>query len=192
MCKYLVAKNADATEVDQQPIWVHFWTVQSSIVAAGGTQRLPKFFGDLLSCTEHPKNIPLCRHSCVDRAYDIQSSSCANRHCSYSGVGNPSYSFGELHGDFSYTDNPLRVAHETIGYVEEVGDSVGKLETGEWFVISFALDDSHYQDGRSVDAPLTSEAVIEGNLISFFCINVDYPPKPCLSTAVSASHTRRL
>lgn len=123
----------------------------------------------------------------------LQSSSCANRRCSDSGVDNLSYSFRKLHEDFSSPENPLRITRETIGYVEEVGGSVEKLELDEWFVISFALDDPHHQDGPSIDRCTTD--IRDCNCRQFnplFYTNVVYSDKPGLSTAVSAAHTWRL
>ncbi|KAJ0107713.1 uncharacterized protein J7T55_010320 [Diaporthe amygdali] len=61
------------------------------------------------------------------------------------------------HRDLGSPESPLRIGHEAIGYIEEVGDSVETLEAGDWVVIPFAFNDGHYQYGPSVDAPLASE-----------------------------------
>lgn len=71
------------------------------------------------------------------------------------------------HRDLGSPESPLRIGHEAIGYIEEVGDSVETLEAGDWVVIPFAFDDGHYQYGPSVDAPLASETGMQGKYIYF-------------------------
>ena len=61
------------------------------------------------------------------------------------------------HQDLGSPENPSRIGHEAIGYIEEVGDSVEALKAGDWVVIPFALDNGHYQYGPSIDSPLVSE-----------------------------------
>ncbi|KAJ5343903.1 GroES-like protein [Penicillium brevicompactum] len=48
------------------------------------------------------------------------------------------------------------IGHEAIGVIEEVGDSVELLKSGDWVVIPFAFDDGHYQYGPTVDAEAAS------------------------------------
>lgn len=69
------------------------------------------------------------------------------------------------HQDMGSPENPLRIGHEAIGYIEEVGDSVEALEPGDWVVVPFALDDGHYQYGPSADMPLTTEIGMQGQFI---------------------------
>lgn len=66
------------------------------------------------------------------------------------------------HQDLGLPENPLRIGHEAIGYIEEVGDSVEALKTDDWVVVPFALDDGHYQYGPSLDMPLASETGMQG------------------------------
>ncbi|EQB56329.1 alcohol dehydrogenase GroES-like domain-containing protein [Colletotrichum gloeosporioides Cg-14] len=49
-------------------------------------------------------------------------------------------------------EDPMRIGHEAIGYVEQVGDSVSTLAAGDWAVIRFMFDDGHFEYGPSLDA----------------------------------------
>lgn len=71
------------------------------------------------------------------------------------------------HRDLGSPENPLRIGHEAIGYIEEVGDSVETLSPGDWVVVPFAFDDGHYQYGPSVNVPLASETGMQGKFIHF-------------------------
>lgn len=48
-------------------------------------------------------------------------------------------------------EEPVRIGHEAIGYIEEVGDAVEFLNVGDYVVVPFALDDGHFQYGPTVD-----------------------------------------
>ncbi|KAI8725710.1 PKS-ER domain-containing protein [Fusarium sp. LHS14.1] len=87
------------------------------------------------------------------------------------------------HQDLGSPENPLRIGHEAIGFIEEVGDSVETLRAGDWVVIPFALDDGHYQYGPSIDAPLSSDAGMQAEYARIPYADDSLMPVPINSSA---------
>ncbi|KAI1773534.1 GroES-like protein [Hypoxylon cercidicola] len=51
------------------------------------------------------------------------------------------------HSNEGSPENPVRVGHEAIGYIEEIGDAVEYLNVGDYVVVPFLMDNGHYQFG---------------------------------------------
>ncbi|KAI7775430.1 uncharacterized protein LA080_006807 [Diaporthe eres] len=64
------------------------------------------------------------------------------------------------HQDLGSPEDPLRIGHEAIGYIEEVGDSVGTLQIGDWVVVPFAFDDGHYQYAEYARIPYADDSLM--------------------------------
>lgn len=98
------------------------------------------------------------------------------------------------HRDLGSPENPLRIGHEAIGYIEEVGDSVETLSAGDWVVIPFAFDDGHYQYGPTIDMALASETGMQGKFTYSWtfcvCATGDHAERDTNQSQTTAEYAR--